>query len=59
MKEVFLNGPMMDKKLSHVCQFDLFLVKNIVLSKTGPMSGKWFDSWNDFSKNDGDMMFMR
>ena len=27
--------------------------------KIDPMSGKWLDSWNEFSKNDGDMMFMR
>ena len=58
MKKVFLLGTMMEKIISHFFQIHLCLVKYIVWSKTGPMSGKWLESWNDFLKNDGYIMFM-
>lgn len=58
MKGVFLPWPRMDKKTLSILSNSFFFVINIFWSKTGPMSGKWLDSWNDFSKNDGDMMFM-
>ena len=45
------------KPLSLLSKSSLICLKHS-LKKNWPYDGKWLEFWNDFSKNDGDMMFM-